>query len=448
VTTADATVRSGEPVREAGWMLDYRTALALTFTVGFVGLSIPYGVPLYAPLAAYTFLCLMATRRLEFPVNAGVLLVALAVAFYLLGLLRSDRLWGQNVGDLRNLVGVALTLPALAALSERSDFDVFRARLAALCAWLLGLIGVVALAKFALLTRGIRVGAFTSPAGTYPWGSSLVADYNFFAFGMLVGTLSCLFRQARIDAGFERTVLRTLAVVTVVAGILSSSRRYWVVAALGLLLLLGYGAFRLLGAAVRVSRGRMFLPRLAVWIGTALVLAGTGYLGWRVATWGVSADAFQVLFVRLSTLQTGTGSFSSRTERWRLAARMVEDASPWQLLFGQGFSYIHRFALHFGVPGGEDYPHNPILSAILYSGIPGGLVVVTLIVGALAGYARRWARDKFFLALFVCGLLFILPSENSMFSVKFFPLLLLLPWMMPGRARPAAGARLAQGVVG
>jgi hypothetical protein len=422
-------------------VLDYRTALALTFTMGFLGLVLPYGLPLYAPLAAYTFFCLVATGRLRVPMNGGVLLLALTVAFYLVGLLRTDRIFAQNLGDLRNLVGVALTVPALAALGQGDDFEVFRRRLARTCAWTLGLVSILALAKFALLVRGIRLDVFRTPDGRYPWGTSLVDDYNFFAYGMMVGTVSCLFWQRRARGGLERTALRVLAVLTVVAGILSSSRRYWVVAGLAALVLLALGVRELLRAAGRLARGRAFVPRTAVWLGSLILLAGVAYATWRVVSWGLSGQAFQVLFVRLATLQTGTQSLGSRTERWALAGRMLQDGSPLDLLIGQGFRYIHRFALAFSVAGGEDYPHNPILSAALYSGIPGAVAVGAFMAASFVTYLRRRVRGSFFLTLFAFGILFILPSENSMFSAKFFPLLLILPWMMPGAGEAAAADR-------
>jgi O-antigen ligase len=133
----------------------------------------------------------------------------------------------------------------------------------------------------------------------------------------------------------------------------------------------------------------------------------------------------------LDTLGNPTESFSGRSSRWSFAMDLLDDASTGQLLFGEGFDYLSRYAVEFHNATPEDYPHNPIISAAIFSGVIGCIPVLLLIVLASAQYIKRSRTDLYFAALFLASMFFVIPSYNSIFSGKLFGILLLIPWSLP-----------------
>ena len=124
----------------------------------------------------------------------------------------------------------------------------------------------------------------------------------------------------------------------------------------------------------------------------------------------------------------------SRLQRWTFSVFYFNHFSFIKKLFGDGFTYLKVFPIVFpenGTNTGPDYPHNPIISAFLYSGILGGFFYIYFL--GLSFY-RYWQLRKE-LALF--GIIYILAfaftffSGNSHFSVPAFTLLSLLPFAFP-----------------
>lgn len=134
------------------------------------------------------------------------------------------------------------------------------------------------------------------------------------------------------------------------------------------------------------------------------------------------------------SLSSDNKLMDSRIQRWKFASFYFKRYHFIQKLFGAGFDYLTVFPIIFpenGTNKGPDYPHNPIISTFLYSGILGGLFYIYFL--GLSFYRYWLLRKK--LALF--GILYSLAfaftffSGNSHFSVPSFTLLSLLPFAFP-----------------
>ncbi|MGE0088156.1 MAG: hypothetical protein AB7S50_01615 [Bacteroidales bacterium] len=120
-----------------------------------------------------------------------------------------------------------------------------------------------------------------------------------------------------------------------------------------------------------------------------------------------------------------------RVIRWKFAMQTYkEEYSWWQKIFGGGFDYTKKFAKEFNVKNGYDYPHNPFLSVLLYSGIIGLLAYLWVLYKAVYYYLKY---RKEYWALFLCFVVtfyFSFFSGNNPFDPPVMGLFLVLPFFI------------------
>lgn len=120
-----------------------------------------------------------------------------------------------------------------------------------------------------------------------------------------------------------------------------------------------------------------------------------------------------------------------RLDRWRYALYIFRhDYGWWQKLIGGGFGYTKKFAKEFNSKNDYDYPHNPFLSVLLYSGIVGLIFYLWFFVKSLYLYY------KYRKAYWVLGVAYIITyffaffSSNSPFEPGFLGVLSFLPFII------------------
>ena len=120
-----------------------------------------------------------------------------------------------------------------------------------------------------------------------------------------------------------------------------------------------------------------------------------------------------------------------KVEKLKYAFETFNEQNVSQKLFGSGFTYLEKFGKKFKNDLNEfDYPHNPILSSLLYSGFLGSLfVLVFLILSIYYGIIYIANYPLYSLMLFVSSV-FILFSGNSIFSVPIFLFLFSLSFLI------------------
>ncbi len=79
---------------------------------------------------------------------------------------------------------------------------------------------------------------------------------------------------------------------------------------------------------------------------------------------------------------------SPRIDRWKYALELYGDYTIPEKVFGSGFDYLQKFGKEFLETKGFDYPHNILLSVLLYSGIIGLLVFFWLIFETFKYYLK------------------------------------------------------------
>ena len=273
---------------------------------------------------------------------------------------------------------------------------------------------VLGLAKFMYFIQGGIVPSLMDPERGYPLGSSLQVDYNFYSLPLLMGIFSAFWLMKRDPSSLWRTGA-LLSVPALVGGVLlSGSRRGLTIVVIAAPLLLLWALLSGKGTALPENGGKIRWKTLAV--GLALV-AGIGVLKRDAlddfAGRFLSADSLVQITQRWETFQDGTYS-DSRLNHWSIALDRLARFRPLQYLFGEGFAYVTDLGADPEVE--EDYPHNFLLSSMLYGGLVQTTCLVLMLAMAMSRLARRAAGSGMLCAWFLLLLYYLSTSCNSFFS--------------------------------
>ncbi len=126
---------------------------------------------------------------------------------------------------------------------------------------------------------------------------------------------------------------------------------------------------------------------------------------------------------------------NTRTDRWRYALELWQTRyDTKQKIFGQGFKYLEWYGEKFwNNPDRHDFPHNPIISSFLYSGIIGGVVYIIFLIMSLWLYWKKRQQLGIFFIMYLCCMFFSMFSGSSHFSFPLFAFLSFLPFVEAGR---------------
>lgn len=123
-----------------------------------------------------------------------------------------------------------------------------------------------------------------------------------------------------------------------------------------------------------------------------------------------------------------------RLDRWRYALYIYKhEYKWWQRIIGGGFGFTRKFANMFNEPEVKhdyDYPHNPFLGVLLYSGIIGLIAYIWFLFRAIYYY---WLYKKEYWTLGLCfGVTFFFAffSANTPFDPAIMGVLTILPYFI------------------
>lgn len=120
--------------------------------------------------------------------------------------------------------------------------------------------------------------------------------------------------------------------------------------------------------------------------------------------------------------------YSPRTNRWKYSWVVFNDSlTTTQKLIGGGFDYFEMFGKKFD-KGDYDWPHNPIISTFLYSGIIGGLIFIWFLILVFINYLLYLKRHLVFFVSFMITFFFVFFSDFSLFNTPIFTILCIIPF--------------------
>ena len=150
-----------------------------------------------------------------------------------------------------------------------------------------------------------------------------------------------------------------------------------------------------------------------------------------------------ISLVNLTQLQLQTGAssadgdpdksqdgFSDRTSRWLYATKLLKTEYKWyNILIGHGFDYLNWYGKKFN-NNSPDWPHNPFISVLLYSGLIGLLIYIWLLINVVKLYLRY--RNKYGIAFigFLITFFFSFFSGSSPFDPPVMGFFIILPFFI------------------
>jgi len=264
------------------------------------------------------------------------------------------------------------------------------------------------------------------------FGSSLNIDYNIYAVSLYCGTFAGLYCYKKAITVKLKIAYSVALLVILTAGLLSGSRRGFVIG-IFLLLYVIFWSFRTESAnKIEVQFRKKIKTNLyeKPWIAIVFLLVFFVALT-KVDLTSVIESSSQItsVFDRLLTLEDiSSQENGTRIDRWEYAFVLFSETPVFSKLFGDGFDYLKTFGYKFDV-GDSDYPHNVWISSLLYGGVIGFLSTLFLTFYVFFFlYKRRYVFREFFV-WYVLFILINFTSSNTIYSTRIFVVLLLLPFL-------------------
>lgn len=474
--------------------------LSLILSLSFLGLAMPYGFPIFFPLILIFCLKVYSQDKFYFKLNIGFVIFYICVLFYLIGMIYSGGIiYNRNKAELPNIISISALLPIIMSF-RKDNWRIFLNIHSQIISLVMLAVAILSFYKFYLLVNGTKIDFLLKDptSNAYPWGTSLVSDYNMFSYAMFAGAFAsayCLSKSQSLTSQFFYFLASSTMIMSIVW---SGSRRGWIVLTILIVLLICYIAIKVFTTLLlnqSFSKVKAIKKLVAIFIVLGLVSSlfvalsprhslqarnskpytesesyvstscsesfdsclspldsdgsaipayfsegGEGSSQKLPSSYikNPNSQEFSKLKSRFSTIygqnSNVTKSFSSRTMLWGYANTLISSYSIGELLFGKGFDYITAYGTYVNNNFSnrryvvESYPHNPVISAVHYSGLIGaGFVTLLIILPILNLYKhRKIIANNYLLALYVVSLLFLTISSNTVFSIKPFLLLIAM----------------------
>ena len=135
-----------------------------------------------------------------------------------------------------------------------------------------------------------------------------------------------------------------------------------------------------------------------------------------------------------SNIQVDTVSndfFDLRYARWQFAIQLyLREYGTVEKLFGGGFDFLSWYGHYFtGDNNKTDYPHNPFLHILLYSGLIGLLIYCILLVNSISYFIKYLSEYFLFSIFFMITLFFTFFSSGTPFDPPIMGFFLCLPFL-------------------
>jgi hypothetical protein len=147
----------------------------------------------------------------------------------------------------------------------------------------------------------------------------------------------------------------------------------------------------------------------------------------------ISEDTTYFPYKQHIEVNTTTNVFiGSRILRWTFALKLYKDEfNLKQKIFGGGFNFLNWYGYYFNNDKTRiDYPHNPFLSVLLYSGLFGLTLYVIFIFKVFLYYVKYYNEYKTFFLLFIITFFFSFFSAGNPFDPPVLGFFVILPYFI------------------
>lgn len=338
--------------------------LSFGLAIPFIEQAIPVNLPIIpftlVPIAIYVvLLSSYESYRRVFRMDVFTVILTCVLLVYLIAASRTDVAFLSSVW-ITFIYGLYYTLLAVLIgtfFDHKRTYPVIINYLYLFISSVAVLAALIGLYKYLAYKNGLTF-EFVAKAssGTYPYGTTLLSDYNFYGLTLLIGSLFLLRYWMHAKSFGAGVLFAALCSVVITAGIYSGSRRFIILVPLLLLTTLIIRGF-----IFRGEESPLRWASLATGSLIALVLVFLFFVHFN----GAYDRHLEVQVMTLGALDHG---MSSRLERWSYALELIANIDIWQI---NDFQYRKDYGCKFVNCIDDDYPHAPILSSVLYGGIYG-----------------------------------------------------------------------------
>lgn len=386
--------------------------LVILHLIAIVSLIFPYGFPLFSIVMMLFFIYMLFTKSLSLKISVYIGILYLSILVYIMGIFNSRGiLYSIVISDLVNIVLICILLIITGSYNRIQYKKVIHRTLISF-SYIVPILALLSLYKYYLLLNNNYIEYFEIEGRKYPWGTSLMPDYNMFALGMIIGLISLTYMIKNSDRIINQLIGVISSLIVILSILFSGSRRGWIVVVFVAIFFL-YKAIKRL--TLNTIKQNMFIFT-AIFISIVIFIFGfKDYINISITN-QVELDKLEY---RYSTLEDFSESFSDRTNRLEYGLELINNFNVTQLLIGNGFSYLPLYGEEFLQAGKQDYPHNPLLSSFLYAGMIGFIVTLILVLIPIfrSIYEQKIFHKEYFL-IYLIVLLFLIQSGNSIFSIN------------------------------
>ena len=264
--------------------------------------------------------------------------------------------------------------------------------------------------------------------GNEAFGTSLSNERNFFSLNILLGMIAT-FHFWSFEVRVKGYVIYGILIgLLALIGLGTHSRRFFLT--LWPVLMFCLLVFPILRARARAFQTKSTLAasndpkwfiKTIVTATTILIILVVGFLCLSDLN-----DYFVINRIKSLSDPTLNHGLGSRLGRWEFAVSLLERDLT---MFGNGFDYRHLYSCKFNNCKFDGYPHNNVLSSLLYGGVVGaGLTITILFYSTYISFVcvcKSTVGQTVGLSLAVV-MLFCFISGDSIFSIPVFFSLLAL----------------------
>jgi len=289
-------------------------------------------------------------------------------------------------------------------------------------------VAIMGLVKYLLQLAGVHILTHT------PYGTSFNADKNFFALYSMLGIIGLLPRLSKSDTGNKRLISYTVLTVLLLNILFSFAYRSVFLLLLAFVLMLFLQLLSLFGNksefVYNLSKNLRVYSIIYIIIISGFVI--TAYINTSFTNKIINYYYSSVINkenIKIDKEEIYTDAF--HFNRWNYAIELFKSRSVVKKLFGDGFNYLSDFGKKYlNDESKSDYPHNPVLSGLLYSGITGTVFILFFLMIASYYTILYFTKYPLFSLMLFVSMFFILFSGNSIFSVPIFLFLFSLAFLI------------------
>jgi len=404
---------------------DIKLYIAFILSFSITGMIFPYGIPIYSVAVGIIFLYTIYIKRSNiFIFNRSLLALYLLELIYIVSMLQSDRIYINNIKDIINIITFHMIFIVLINnLKNKLDFEIFSTYFKNIIFVLVSIVGVISFYKYILLSYGYDIKSFYIYEDISKMGTSLVIDYNMFALGFFVAIIfSYDILRNSINIFYKVLIVSTTTLLIFIV-LFSGSRRAVLILAILFLVLI---VFKYLKKKISIKKNIFFIGISIVTFASLFYLSNiyNNENNYKVQD---NSNQLKIIINRTKSI-SNYSSVDDRIIRWEYANDMFKNYNIKENIVGSGFDYLYLYGEKFAYGNVEDYPHNILLSHLLFSGLLGIIILCLIYYQIISLYIKYNILRSYFI-LFLITTSYLLISGNSFFSFKINLLLIIIPFI-------------------